>query len=146
MSTSSLDPQTQITIRVGERTFTAHLSTLTGGSPYFAAKFSDRWSQAASKTSSNMSPANHDATDKTISLDANPNAFEHVLEFLRFNVYPLLWDGKTFDLSLYNKIASLASYLLLDNLATWIYSGKYVSSTSRFVLRCKGKHPHRAPF
>jgi len=117
-TTSTAQSDKIITLRVGDRTFTTRLGTLTEGSPFLAAKFSDRWN------------ANNDATasraDDLPFLDADGEVFAHVLEYLRNRSYPLLWNAteKTFDVGLYGRVAALARYLMIEGLATWIESGR----------------------
>ena len=116
-TTSSTQSDKVITLRVGDRTFTTRLGTLTEGSSFLAAKFSDRW---------NTTDASASTPGDIPFLDADGDAFAHVLEYLRNRSYPLLWDAKekTFDVGLYGRVAALARYLMVNGLATWIDSGR----------------------
>ena len=123
-SNPSMDSDKQITIRVGERLFTTRLGTLTEGSPSLAAKFSARWNgQVAGSDKASSEP---------LFLDADGEAFAHVLEHMRNGSYPLLWDGKDNvpDVAMYGKVAALASYLLIEKLAHWIEVGYYGTALS----------------
>ena len=117
-----MDPERLTTLRVGERLFTTRLSTLTEGCPYFAAKFSDKWSTARDDTSSDTDTFMAD--DDIPFLDADADAFAHVLDYLRQGTFPFLWNGKTFDLGLYSRVGSLANFLNIGALTKWIDEGK----------------------
>jgi len=124
-TTSSRESDKVITLRVGDRTFTTRLGTLTEGSSFLAAKFSDRWNA-------------NDTVGDVPFLDADGEAFAHVLEYLRNQSYPLLWDAKekTLDVGLYARVAALARYLMIDGLAKWIDCGKYVAKSHRGLTAC----------
>ncbi|KAF2121594.1 hypothetical protein BDV96DRAFT_640978 [Lophiotrema nucula] len=69
----------------------------------------------------------HIQPDGSHFVDADPEIFAHVLNFLcRPTAYPIFWDKvKGFDYDLYNKLEKEAEAWLVIDLAKWIKDKKY---------------------
>lgn len=82
-------------------------------SDYFR-NFVDRWSH-------------NQQEDGSYYFDADPDVFEHILNFLKTpTTFPLFWDTqKGFCVALYNKLQGLADYYCLEQLRDWIRAEKY---------------------
>jgi hypothetical protein len=104
-----------ITINVGGRRFTTLRSTLTGQSSFFAGLLSGAWPEQACQI--NGEPF----------VDANPDLFDHVLNYLRRSFPPIFWTrAGGFDLSLYAAVLREAEYFGVATLAEWIREKKYI--------------------
>lgn len=67
--------------------------------------------------------------EKTFFLDADPEAFKHILCFLRHGVYPLCYNSASgHDYYLYTVIYKLADYLQITELAAWLHGKKYLEA------------------
>ena len=112
----SPDPKAPLTLKVGERRFITCRSTLTTNSDYFDAVFSGRW------------PTNT-TVDGAYFLDADPEMFEHILNYCRRGVMPLFWDkNRGFDVALYGRLLQDAAYFQVKELCKWIKERKYVDA------------------
>ncbi|KAL1841480.1 hypothetical protein VTJ49DRAFT_7035 [Mycothermus thermophilus] len=97
----------QVKLRVGDRIFTTMKSSLTGESDFFAALLSGRW--------------NNTLEDGSYFIDADPNMFEHILNYLRRGVFPLFYDeAKGFDYARYVSLLAEARYFQIRRLENWI--------------------------
>ncbi|EGD92454.1 hypothetical protein TESG_00030 [Trichophyton tonsurans CBS 112818] len=97
-----------VMLRVGERTFHTTAETLAERSDYFKAYFSGKWTIPATE-------------DGSIFIDADSEAFEHVLRYLRRGVFPLAFDAaKGHDYRLYTSILEEAIYFQCHHLVTWL--------------------------
>lgn len=106
-----------IKLDVGGRIFTTRTSTLTEQSRFFAALFSDRWA--------NSTPL----IDGNVFVDASPDLFEHILNYLRRSVPPIFWTRtEGFDYTLYAALLEEARFFGIDALEKWIKDRKYLSS------------------
>ncbi|MCJ1437502.1 hypothetical protein MMC27_006889 [Xylographa pallens] len=119
-SPPSADPSTQtvpsdqrVTLQVGERHFTTTKDTLTLGSDYFARMLSGRWPCEAQE-------------DGSYFVDADGTIFEHILRYLRHNVFPVSYDRiKGHDFGLYAALLEQARFFGVDNLAKWLENNNY---------------------
>lgn len=103
-----------ITLNVGGRLFTTWPSTLTAHSPFFAALLSDRWADDTRRVDGNLF------------VDANPDLFVHVLNYLRRSVSPIFWSRSAgFDLPLYAALLLEAQYFGITALEHWIQNQSY---------------------
>lgn len=75
-----------VTLDIGGRLFKTHRSTLTAQSGYFRTMFDTRYHFAEA---SNGKSGNQTGRDVPIFIDRNPEAFHHILEFLRDPGYAL---------------------------------------------------------
>jgi len=96
------------------RTTKAVLST----SPYFESLFA-RWEDCA-----DLQP------DGSYYIDADPDVFEHLLNFMRRpSRFPLYWTKKDgFNYVLYSKLEAEADYFMLEGLKNWIKDRKYLEA------------------
>lgn len=105
-----------IELRIGERVFTTTADTLTAGSGYFASLLSGRWDK-------NLH------ADGSYSIDADGATFEHVLRFLRHEVFPIFYDNaKGFDFTLYRLLLDQAQYFHIPKLEGWIKNKNYLDA------------------
>lgn len=112
-------------LQVGDQVFITTMGTL-NTSPVLAAKFSQRWNPSAAPTSANNSAPGEDPKPQKLFLDANPEIFQHILDYLRHNVTPMIWDPKQgFDSNKYAAIYQMARYYGSNELAEWIKAQKY---------------------
>jgi hypothetical protein len=65
--------------------------------------------------------------DSSYLIDADPNVFQHVLQFMRRPSKPsLFWTKETgFDYALYNRLGAEADYFLLHELSDWVQKKCY---------------------
>ncbi|KAF2793744.1 hypothetical protein K505DRAFT_325268 [Melanomma pulvis-pyrius CBS 109.77] len=70
---------------------------------------------------------NNQQEDGSYFIDADPDVFEHVLDFMRRGTtFPLFWSKeKGFDFALYNKLSCEADYFGLHDLRDWIRKKKF---------------------
>lgn len=104
-----------LTLNVGGRKFQTLKSTLRSESGLFRNQLSDRFSWEPQ-------------ADGSYFLDANPNLFEHLLDFMRRpSVFPLFYTkAHGFDYNLYNRLEIEAEYFQMDTLHAWIKEKKYL--------------------
>ncbi|MCJ1338249.1 hypothetical protein MMC09_003535 [Bachmanniomyces sp. S44760] len=134
MSSTSHDPlpDEQIELQVGERHFTTLTTTLTEGSSFFAALFSDRWAASASKPQS-------------LFIDADPDLFTHILRYLRRGVLPIIYDkSHGFDHAFYRALQAEAAYFGIEPLYHWIKKEGYMQFvTFQYSVReIEGRHAY----
>ena len=109
---TTIEAKQPITLQIGERSFKTTLSTLTAGSSYFASSFSGR------------RPCS--LPDGSLFVDADPDAFAHVLRYLRTGAMPLFWSQAAgFDLGLYSSVLASADYFGVDKLSAWIQGKRF---------------------
>lgn len=107
-----------VTVQVGERQFTAHISTLTHQSDYFRSMFSGRWAVACLDNGSYF-------------IDADGDAFAHIMRFLRHQIYPVVYDRvKGHDYAMYMAILDLAELLGITKLIVWIKEEAFYSAVT----------------
>ena len=105
----------QITLQVGERTFTTARATLVEGSGYFASLLSGRW--------------NDGRKDRPCFVDADGDLFEHVLRYLRRGILPIFYDrSKGHDHARYLALLEEANYFQIDRLVEWIQKKQFLSA------------------
>ncbi|KAL8670830.1 MAG: hypothetical protein Q9168_004649 [Polycauliona sp. 1 TL-2023] len=117
--TPSANPPTNavppIVLQVGEQRFYVSESSLSG-SPFLAAKVSERWE-------SDKQP------DGSYFIDADPQIFNHVLRFLRHGVYPLCFSKASgHDYATYAAIQKQADYFGIQKLVDWLQKKRYVNA------------------
>ncbi|ORY16947.1 hypothetical protein BCR34DRAFT_556293 [Clohesyomyces aquaticus] len=68
--------------------------------------------------------------DGSYFIDADPEAFEHLLNFMRRpGTFPLFWTNEQgFDYALYNKLQAEADYYLVHDLRDWIQEKRYLEA------------------
>jgi hypothetical protein len=68
--------------------------------------------------------------DGSYFIDADPDVFRHILEFMRRpSKFPLFWTkGTGFDYALYTKLEAEADYFLLHDLRDWIQKKLYLDA------------------
>ncbi|KAH7061771.1 hypothetical protein BKA63DRAFT_194520 [Paraphoma chrysanthemicola] len=76
--------------------------------------------------------------DGSYFIDADSDAFQHILQFMRRpSKFPLFWTKETsFDYALYNKLEAEADYFLLHDLRDWIKNKRYLDAV-KTVLEVK---------
>ncbi|KAF2645295.1 hypothetical protein P280DRAFT_116575 [Massarina eburnea CBS 473.64] len=75
-----------------------------------------------------------------IFIDAEPEIFKHVLDYMRRpTVFPLFWTReKGFDHVLYAKVMAEADFFMLEDLRDWIRGREYMKAVSvEYVTRTK---------
>jgi hypothetical protein len=74
-------------------------------------------------------------------IDANPDTFAHILDFMRRgSKFPLFWSKSSgFNVELYNELEIDADYFGLDDLRDWIRAGKFQDAlvTSDVIVKSK---------
>lgn len=85
-------------------------------SRYFKALLSEAWNDG-----------NGQQQDGSYFVDADPETFPHILNFLRHPAkFPLFWTKETgFDYALYNKLEAAADFFCIDDLRSWIRNERY---------------------
>jgi hypothetical protein len=81
--------------------------------------------------------------DGSYYIDADPVAFQHVLDFMRRpSKFPLFWTKETsFDYALYNKLEAEADYFLLHDLRDWLRKKRYLDAV-KTVIEVKALSEH----
>ncbi|KAL8719763.1 MAG: hypothetical protein Q9225_003279 [Loekoesia sp. 1 TL-2023] len=106
-----------IVLQVGEKRFYATEDTLSG-SGMLKAMITERWESSKQ-------------ADGSFFIDVDPEAFEHILRFLRHGVYPLCYDiVKGHDFAMYTTIHKQADYLMIDQLVEWLDKQQYLQAVS----------------
>jgi hypothetical protein len=84
--------------------------------------------------------------DGSYYVDADPDIFEHVLNFIRRpQTFPLFWDRETgFDHMLYLKLQAEADFFCLHDLRDWIRAKKYLNAV-KVMVYCKTELADRGP-
>jgi BTB/POZ domain len=103
----------RINLQVGERFFTTSRDTLKTRTRYFGTMWSGTWGDVQPKDS--------------YFLDADGDAFAHVLRFLRHGTFPLLYDAatETHAYAMYGVILEQAKMLGIDDLQNWLEDKGY---------------------
>lgn len=73
--------------------------------------------------------------DGSYFIDADPDAFQYILDFMRRpSRFPLFWTKETgFDYALYNKLETEADYFLLHDLRDWIGKKRYLDAVKTII-------------
>ena len=73
--------------------------------------------------------------DGSYFIDADPDAFQYILEFMRRpSKFPLFWTKETsFDYALYNKLEAEADYFLLHDLRDWLRKKRYLDAVKTII-------------
>ncbi|KAI1085110.1 BTB/POZ protein [Whalleya microplaca] len=106
----------RVTLQVGEGRFHTLRDTLVGESTYFAARLSGRWNDADK--------------DGSYFVDADPDRFKHILNYLRTGNFPLFFDTatRTFDNAKYFALLGEAQYFGIQKLEEWIRKKEYLAA------------------
>ncbi|PVH91663.1 hypothetical protein DM02DRAFT_467878, partial [Periconia macrospinosa] len=101
------------------RTQKASLQT----SPYFQNLLA-RWDDCADRQE-----------DGSFFIDADPDAFQYILDFMRRPLkFPLFWTKESgFDYALYNKLEAEADYFLLHDLRDWLRKKRYLDAVKTII-------------
>ncbi|KAI1460978.1 BTB/POZ protein [Annulohypoxylon moriforme] len=113
-------PYSRITLQVGERKFTTYRRTLINKSAYFAARIGlHSWDDKYDKVDI--------VEDGSYFIDADPNTFEHILNYLRSGDYPILFNTNTshWDYPKYMALLSQARLFEIRDLRDWIERKEY---------------------
>jgi hypothetical protein len=75
--------------------------------------------------------------DGSYFLDTDPDAFEHVLRFMRRpTIFPLFWSkSEGFDYALYHRVQTEANVFKVDALQDWIRDKKYLDAIHMHTLK-----------
>ncbi|EUC27304.1 hypothetical protein COCCADRAFT_67216, partial [Bipolaris zeicola 26-R-13] len=111
-----------IVLDVGGRKYKPQKITL-GASSYFRNLLA-RWENCSDKQE-----------ESSYFVDADPNKFQYVLDFMRRpSRYPLHWTKETgFDYALYNKLEAEAGHFLLHGLRDWLQEKRYLDAIKTVV-------------
>ncbi|RYO27750.1 hypothetical protein AA0113_g12259 [Alternaria arborescens] len=111
-----------IVLDVSGRKFQTQKATLQT-SPYFQNLLA-RWDDCSDRQD-----------DGSYFIDADPDAFQHILNFMRRpSKFLLLWSKETgFDYALYNKIEAEADYFLLHALRDWLQKNRYLDAVKTTI-------------
>jgi hypothetical protein len=73
--------------------------------------------------------------DGSYFIDADPDAFQYILEFMRRpSKFPLFWTKETgFDYALYSKLEAEADYFLLHDLRDWLQKKRYLDAVKTII-------------
>lgn len=116
-STSDTSESEIVTLDVGGRKFTTFASTLED-SHFLSVLVSERW-------------GHNQQADGSFFIDANPDLFQHILEYLRRQFMPLCWDReKGQDLAMYKVLLQEAEYYGIPELSQWLREGRYMEAVS----------------
>jgi hypothetical protein len=100
---------------VGERTFVTTRQTLVGESDFFAAMLSSRCNSALA--------------DGSFFVDADPDLFKHILQYLRRGVLPVFYDkDRGHDYALYAALLEEAKIFQIPRLETWLQTQGYLDA------------------
>lgn len=107
----------RVTLDVGGRKFVTLASTL-DESTFLSSIVSERW--------------DHDRQpDGSYFVDANPNLFDHVLDYLRRGCMPLFWDvDKGHDFARYKALRQEADYYGIPRLERWLSEHSFLKAVS----------------
>jgi hypothetical protein len=111
-----------IVLDVSGCVYRTHKATLQT-SPYFR-NLMERWDDCCDRQENG-----------SLFVDADPNTFQHILDFMRRpSKFPLFWTKQTgFDYALYNKLEEEADYFLLHDLRDWIKETRYLDAVRTLV-------------
>jgi hypothetical protein len=115
-------PSHLIVLDVSGRKYQTQKATLQT-SPYFQNLLA-RWDDCSDRQE-----------DGSYFIDADPDAFQHILEFMRRpSKFPLFWTKETgFDYALYNKLEAEADYFLLHDLRDWLRKKRYLDAVKTII-------------
>jgi hypothetical protein len=115
-------PPQLIVLDLSGRKYQTQKATLQA-SPYFQ-KLLARWTVCSDRQE-----------DGSYFIDADPDTFQHILEFMRRpSKFPLFWTKETgFDYALYNKLEAEADYFLLHDLRDWLREKRYLDAVKTIV-------------
>jgi len=101
-----------ITLNVSGRHFVTFKETLTSGSDWFANRLSGRW--------------NDRLTDGSYFVDADPDLFAYILQYLRRETAPLFYtQGGGHEYGKYTALLREADYLQVTGLKAWLEAKRY---------------------
>jgi hypothetical protein len=104
----------EVRLRVGGRIFTTLKATLLE-SEFLTIMLSERW--------------NNGNQGEALFIDADPDLFEHILNYLRRGVFPLFYDAqKGFDYARYTALLGEARYFGISRLERWISQKKFLEA------------------
>ena len=105
-----------IVLQVGERRFTTRPSTLASAT-FFESLVSGRWESAR-------------ANDGSYFVDADADLFEHILRYLRRDVFPIFYNASQggFDHALYSALQEEAAFFGIERLRRWIADKEYLKA------------------
>ncbi|KAL2816648.1 hypothetical protein BDW59DRAFT_136677 [Aspergillus cavernicola] len=107
------EPSAPIELQVGERQFITTCETLVTGSTFFSSLLSGRWNPVMK--------------DGRYFIDADPNAFEDILRYLRHNALPIFYDNKKgHDHVRYANLLKEAQYFGIERLEKYLENREYV--------------------
>lgn len=107
--------QDKVTLDVGGRKFVTLASTL-HESTFFRSLISGRWEHDRQPDGSHF-------------IDADPDLFAHVLEYLRRGRMPLFWDReKGHDFDRYKALSQEADYYGIPRLESWLRTQKFLEA------------------
>ncbi|MCJ1356721.1 MAG: hypothetical protein MMC33_006716 [Icmadophila ericetorum] len=99
---------TAVKLQISERRFLTTIETLTRESLYFQELLLDPMSTAAD-------------VNGTVFIDADGETFDHILQYLRYGIYPVFYDAKNgHDFTLYLLVLQQARMFQIQNLVRWI--------------------------
>jgi hypothetical protein len=115
-------PSHLIVLDVSGRKYQTQKATLQT-SPYFQNLLA-RWDDCSDRQE-----------DGSYFIDADPDAFQHILEFMRRpSKFPLFWTKETsFDYALYSKLEAEADYFLLHDLRDWLRKKRYLDAVKTII-------------
>lgn len=107
----------KVVLDVGGRKFITLASTLSE-SQFLSALVSGRWDH-------------NQQNDGSFFIDADPDLFQYVLEYLRRHLMPLCWDReKGHDLTRYTALLHEAEYYGIPKLSRWLKEQKYLDAVT----------------
>ncbi|KAK4640889.1 hypothetical protein QC761_607730 [Podospora bellae-mahoneyi] len=110
------NPLEKITLNVGGHKFTTTINSLTTKSFLFKLLLQGDWKSSLHE-------------DQSIFINSNPEAFRHILQYLRRGVFPLIYDQKKgHNYKLYADILAEAKHFGIPKLECWL--------TDQLYLRC----------
>lgn len=82
--------------------------------------------------------------DGSYFIDADPDAFQYILEFMRRpSKFPLFWTKETsFNYALYNKLEAEADYFFLHDLRDWLRKKRYLDAV-KTIIEVKALSEHQ---
>ncbi|KAK4652029.1 hypothetical protein QC762_607730 [Podospora pseudocomata] len=108
------NPLEKITLDVGGHKFTATINSLTTKSFLFKLLLQGDWKSSLQE-------------DQSIFIDSDPEAFRHILQYLRRGVFPLIYDQKKgHNYKLYADILAEAKHFGIPKLECWLNDQLYL--------------------
>lgn len=119
-ASSATSVQGKVTLDVAGRKFITLTSTLEE-SDFFRALVSEHWKH-------------NRQVDGTYFIDANPDLFQDILEYLRRGWMPLFWDREHgHDLGRYKALQQEAHYFGIPRLERWLKNGSFLKAVKSGV-------------